>query len=126
MDHRDYTARAVHKPKWPRQGASVARRRPELSHRAWFDPDEQGHLEPLPVAVDVVEAGLAHPPELCRDVEQSIRWILVLEPLADRREECLVQAARRRCDVVEVGEHTPGTSSSMTSASNTRLRSCWR
>src|SRR5215212_4658809 len=49
--------------------------------------DEKGHLEPLPVAVDVVEAELAQPPELGLDGEQAVGRVLVLERLADRREE---------------------------------------
>jgi hypothetical protein len=38
---------------------------------AGLDADEKGHLEPLPVAVDVVEADRAQPPELGFDVEQA-------------------------------------------------------
>ena len=80
-----------------------------------LDADEQRHLEPLPVAVDVVEADLAQPGELRLHVEQAVGRVLVLERLADRREEREVQAAGRRRDVLEVREDPPGSSRSKTS-----------
>ena len=49
--------------------------------------DQKGHLEPLPVAVDIVESELAQPPELGLDIEQPVGRIFVLERLADRHEE---------------------------------------
>ena len=53
----------------------------------WFDADEEGISSLLPVAVDVFEADLAQPPQLRLDVEQAVGGILVLERLANRREE---------------------------------------
>ena len=58
-----------------------------LSTSGRLNADEKGHLEPLPVAIDVVETQLAQPPELGFNVEQAVGRILVLERLADRREE---------------------------------------
>src|SRR6266542_2243173 len=47
-----------------------------LGHRltglGWLDGDEERHLEPLPVAVDVVETPVAQPSELALDVEQAV------------------------------------------------------
>ena len=73
-----------------------------------FDADEERHLQPLPVAVDVVETELAQPAELGLDVEQAVRGVLVLDRLVDRREERQVQALGRRGDVLEVGEDPAG------------------
>jgi glycerol dehydrogenase-like iron-containing ADH family enzyme len=61
--------------------------------------------EPLPVAVDVVETEFAQPPELALHGEQAVRGILILERLADRREERQVQAIGWRGHMFEVGEH---------------------
>jgi len=41
-----------------------------------LDPDQQGHLEPLPVAVDIIEPDLAEPPKLRLDVDEAVRRIL--------------------------------------------------
>ena len=65
---------------------------------------QQRHLEPLPVAVHVVEAGLAQPAELRLHVEQAVGRVLVLDRLADRGEESPVQALAGRGHVLEVGE----------------------
>lgn len=53
-------------------------------------------LDPLPVAVNVIEAELARPPELRLDSEQAVRRILILKRLADRCEERHMQAVGRR------------------------------
>ncbi len=53
----------------------------------WLHADEEGHLEPLPVAVDVVEAELAQPPELGLHVEQAVGGVLFTALRADRRQE---------------------------------------
>src|SRR5215207_4377690 len=66
--------------------------------------DQERHLQPLPVAVDVLEAAFTQPAELRLDVDGPVRGVLVLERLADRLEEGAVQARRRRGDVLEVGE----------------------
>ncbi len=89
-----------------RPGDPRLRRR--LTGRGRLDAHEERHLEPLPVAVDVVETECAQPPELTLDVEQAVRQIFVLERLADRREERHVQAMGRRRDMFEVREHSAG------------------
>jgi hypothetical protein len=57
-----------------------------------LDADEKRHLEPLPVAVDVIETQCTQPYELALHVEQAVRRILILERLPDRREERQMQA----------------------------------
>jgi hypothetical protein len=56
--------------------------------------DEERHLEPLPVAVDVLETQLAQPTELGLDIQQAVGRVFVLERLPDRLEESEVQALR--------------------------------
>jgi cytochrome P450 len=78
----------------------------ELAPR--LDPDEQRHLQPLPIAVGVLETQLAQPLDLPPRVEQAVGGIGVLERLADRGEERRVQARSRRRHVLEVGEDPAG------------------
>ena len=40
-------------------------------------PTEQGQLQPLPVAVDIVKSNLSQPVELSFQVDQFVGWILV-------------------------------------------------
>ena len=70
--------------------------------------DQKGHLEPLPVAVDVIETDLAQPPELNLDSEQAVRRICILEWFADRGKEGQMDALRRRGHMLEVGEDSAG------------------
>jgi hypothetical protein len=74
----------------------------------WLHADKKGHLEPLPVAVDVIETELPQPSELSLDVEQAVRPIFILERLLDRREEREMQAMGRRGHMLEVGEDSAG------------------
>jgi hypothetical protein len=74
----------------------------------WLHADKEGHLEPLPVAVDVIEAELAQPPELGLDGEQAIRGIFILEWFANRGKEGQVEAVGRRGYMLEVSEDSAG------------------
>jgi hypothetical protein len=71
----------------PFVGVCWAARGLGLDGCGWLDADEEGHLEPLPVAVDVGEADRAQPVQLGVHVERPIGWVLVLDRLADRRKE---------------------------------------
>ena len=73
-----------------------------------LDADEKGHLEPLPVAVDVIEAELAQPAELGLDVEQAVRGVFPIRSIAERLVEAPVQAVGRGGDVLEVGVDAAG------------------
>ena len=53
-------------------------RQPRLTKLGRSDADEQRHLEPLPVAVDVLETERPQPLELALYVEQAVIRILVL------------------------------------------------
>jgi len=52
--------------------AALGNRRRSREWLPGLDGDEERHLEPLPVAVDVVEAELAQPRQLALDVEQAV------------------------------------------------------
>ena len=67
--------------------------------------DQERHLKPLPVAVDIVETRLPQPFELRFDVERAVGRVLILKRLVDRREERDVQSVSRRRHVLEVREH---------------------
>lgn len=58
--------------------------------------------------VDISEAELAQPAELCFDVEQTIRPVLVLKRLGDCFEERQMEALSWRGDLLEVGEDSSG------------------
>jgi hypothetical protein len=70
--------------------------------------DEKGHLEPLPVAVDVIETELAKPAELNLHPEQTVRRVRILERFTDRGEESEMEALGRGGYVLEVGEDAAG------------------
>ncbi len=80
-----------------------------------LDADEKGHLQPLPVAVDIVETERAQPLELCVYVECTVGWVLVLDWLADRREERQVQALGWDATCSKFANTPPGSSKSKTS-----------
>jgi len=73
-----------------------------------FDADEQRHLQPLPIAIDVGEADIAQPAKLCLNVEQVVGRIFEVRGVAERLIEGAVQARSWRGDVFEVAEHAPG------------------
>ena len=73
-----------------------------------LDSNEERHLEPLPVAIDVIEAEGAQPLKLGVHVERAVGRVLVLDWLFDRFKERQVQAVGRRCHVLEVREYAAG------------------
>ncbi len=56
------------------------------------------------MAVDIAKADFAQPRQLCLDIEELIRWILVDDPKP--LEECRVQCGRRGRHVLKIAEHT--------------------
>ena len=68
--------------------------------------DEQREAAPAPQTVDLLQARVAHPPELGLDVDEAIFGIVFGSP--DRRAERRVQLGRRRRDDLEVCEHAAG------------------
>jgi len=73
-----------------------------------LNSNEEGHLEPLPVAVDVLEADVAQPAKLGLHVGESVRGVLPVGRVAKRLVEAPVKARSRRGDVLEVGEDPSG------------------
>ena len=65
---------------------------PRLGLGGRLHSDEQSHLEPLPVTVNVREPGIAEVPKLGLDVQQTVGRVLIFERLADRCVEGDVEA----------------------------------
>jgi len=72
------------------------------------DSDQQRHLEPFPIAIDIAEADIAQPIKLCLDVEQMVGGILEIRRAAQSLIEGDVHARGWRCDMFEIAEPAPG------------------